>query len=254
MIASSRLSTVEQPSTSEDTRTEEELRDELRRIQKKLRGPDAKIVEAAISELKALSSLRGDLDILERDLDEADQLHEAPELIDDPDARGKIELVAGAISVKVVRSFLLCLLHRSRSLDLLEKALIDLTDSGIVPSMFYPLRNFDSRPPDPNSIVAYKGALAGMMQVQQRAGMSRQEASKFLARNIAPRLASQLSRKPVTARMVDNWRHKYGGKFADDGVGRIYYEKWSEGQPVSAQECRQITERMAKTLPARKSI
>jgi hypothetical protein len=84
--------------------------------------------------------------------------------------------------------------------------------------------------------------------------MSRQEASKFLARNIAPRLASQLSRKPVTARMVDNWRHKYGGKFADDGVGRIYYEKWSEGQPVSAQECRQITERMAKTLPARKSI
>jgi hypothetical protein len=243
-----------EPPAPESTWTEEELCDELWRIQKKSRGRDAAILEAAILELKALSSLRGDLDILEHDLDEADQLHEAPELIDDPDARGKIELVAGAISVKVVRSFLLCLLHRSRSLDLLEKALIDLTDSGIVPSMFYPLRNFDSRPPDPNSIVAYKGALAGMMQVQQRAGMSRMEASKFLARNIAPRLAAQLSRKPVTARMIDDWRHKYGGKFAEDGVGRKYYENWSQGQPVSARECRQITERMAKTLPARKYI
>lgn len=119
--------------------------------------------------------------------------------------------------------------------------------------MFYPLRNFDSRPPDPISIVAYKGALAGMMQVQQRAGMSRKEASKFLARNIAPRLASQLSRKPITASMIDEWRHRYGGKFAEAGVGRKYYENWSQGQPVTAQKCRQITERMAKTLPARKS-
>jgi hypothetical protein len=246
------LSIIEPPSP-ESTWTEEELCDELWRIRKKFRGRDAAILEAAIFELKALSSLRGNLDILEDDLDEADKLHEAPELIDDSDARGKVELVAGAVSVNVVRSFLRCLLHTSRSLNLLEKALTDLIDSGIVPSMFYPLRNFDSRPPDPNSIVAYKGALAGMMQVQQHAGMSRREASKFLARNIAPRLAAQLSRKPITASMIDEWRHRYGGKFAEAGVGRKYYENWSQGQPVTAQECRQITERMAKTLPARKS-
>jgi hypothetical protein len=241
-----------QPPPPESTWTEEELCDELWRIQKKSRGSDAAILEAAISELKYLSSLRGDLDILEHDLDEADKLHEAPELIDDPNARGKIELVAGAISVNVVRSFLLCLLHRSRSLDLLEKALIDLTDSGIVPSMFYPLRNFDSRPPDPNSIVAFKGALAGMMHVQQRAGMSRKEAAEFLARNVAPRLAAQLSRKPLTARMIVEWLDRYGGKSGEEGVGRKFYKSWSQGEPVSPQKCREITERMAKTLPARK--
>ena len=255
MIASrpGQLSTVEQPSVPEDMWTEEELRDELRRIQKKLRGLDAVIVEAVLSELDSLASIRRDLFFLEHDLAEADEFHEAPELKDDPDARGKIELVAAALAVKAVRSFLLCRVRSTHSLELLSKALIDLMDSGIVPSMFYPLKNFDSRPPDPISIVAFKGALAGMMHVQQRAGMSRKEASKFLARNIAPRLAAQLSRKPVTANMIDEWRHRYGGKFAEGGVGRKYYENWSQGQPVSAQKCRQITERMAKTLPARKS-
>jgi hypothetical protein len=241
-----------EPPAPESTWTEEELCDELWRIQKKFRGRDAAILEAAILELKALSSLRGDLDILEHDLDEADKFHEAPELIDDPDARGKIELVAGAISVNVVRSFLLSLLHRSRSLDLLEKALTDLLESGIVPAMLYPLEHFAHRPPDPNSIVAYKGAIAGMMHAQLRAGMSRKEAAEFLARNVAPRLAGQLSRKPLTARMIVEWLDRYGGKSGEEGVGRKFYKTWSQGEPVSPQKCREITERMAKTLPARK--
>jgi signal transduction histidine kinase/putative methionine-R-sulfoxide reductase with GAF domain len=134
-----------EPPAPESTWTEEELCDELWRIQKKSRGRDVSILKAAVSELKYLSSLRGDLDILERDLDEADEFHEAPELNDNPDARGKVELVAGAFSVKAVRSFLLCLLRRSRSLDLLEKALTDLLESGIVPAMFYPLEDFAHR-------------------------------------------------------------------------------------------------------------
>jgi hypothetical protein len=254
MIASnsSQLSTVEKPSTPEDTWTEEELRDELRRIQKKLRGPDAEIVEAVLSELESLASIRRDLFFLEHDLAEADDFHEAPELRDDPDARGKVELVAAALAIKAVRSFLLCRVRSTRSLELLGKALMDLIDSGILPSMFYPLRNFGSRPPDPNSIIAFKGALAGMMHVQQRAGMSRKVAAEFLARNIAPRLAAQLSRMPVTARMIVGWLERYGGKFGEEGVGRKFYKNWSQGEPVSAQKCREITERMAKTLPARK--
>ena len=202
------------PPAPESTWTEDELCDELWRIQKKSRGRDAAILEAVISELKALSSLRGDLDILEHDFDEAHKLHETPELIHDPDARGKIELVAGAISVKVVRSFLLCLLHRSRSLDLLEKALADLLESGVAPAMLYPLENFAHRRPDPNSIVAHKRAIGGMMHAQLRAGMSRKGAAKFLARNVAPRLAAQLSRKPLTARKIVEWLDRYGASSA----------------------------------------
>ena len=133
MIASrsDQLSTAEQTATTEDTWTEEELRDELRRIQKKLRGLDTAIVEAVLSELKSLASIRRDVFFLEHDLAEADEFHEAPELRDDPDARGKIELIAAALAIMAVRSFLLCRVRSTRSLELLGKALMDLMDSGI---------------------------------------------------------------------------------------------------------------------------
>lgn len=133
MIASrsDQLSTAEQTATTEDTWTEEELRDELRRIQKKLRGLDTAIVEAVLSELESLASIRRDVFFLEHDLAEADEFHEAPELRDDPDARGKIELIAAALAIMAVRSFLLCRVRSTRSLELLGKALMDLMDSGI---------------------------------------------------------------------------------------------------------------------------
>ena len=91
-----------------------------------------------------------------------------------------------------------------------------------------------------------------MMHAQQRAGMSRKEASKFLAGNIVPRLAAQLSRKPLKARTVEEWLDRYGGKSGEKGVGRKTYLSWSRGEPVTAEKLREITERMANTLPARK--
>jgi len=102
----------------------------------------------------------------------------------------------------------------------------------------------------PDFLVAIKGALAGIMHVQQSAGMSREEAVKFVARNIAPRLAIQLSRKPLKPRTVEEWLDGYGGKFAEKSADRKGYLTWSRREAVTAEKLREITERMANTLPA----
>ena len=237
--------------TIEDDRSEAELCDDLRKLKRKLRGRDVQTIQVAIRELEALAAIRRDIAWLDDDLAEADRLLEFQELNDDPNARGKVELVAAALAVKSAYSFASVTSPR-RSLKLLQNALVDLVSGGTVPAMFFPLRDVTNRPPAPDSIVAIKGALAGIMHVKQSAGMSREEAAKFVARNIVPRLAAQLSRKPLKARTVEEWLDRYGGKSGEKGVGRKTYLMWSRGEPVTAEKLREITERMANTLPAQK--
>ena len=212
--------------TIKDDRNETELCNDLQKLKSKLRGRDVQTIQAAIRELEALAAIRRDIAWLDDDLAEADRLLELQELNDDPNARGKMELVAAALAVKSVYSFV-SVTSPSRSLKLLQNALADLVSGGTVPAMFFPLKDVTNRPPAPDSIVAIKGALAGIMHVQQSAGMSREEAAKFVARNITARLAIQLSQKPLKPRTVEEWLDRYGGKSAEKSAGRRGYLTWS---------------------------
>jgi hypothetical protein len=50
--------------------------------------------------------------------------------------------------------------------------------------------------------------------------MSRHQAAKGIADNMSPALASRISRKPITARMVEEWLDRFGGKHAEPNAAR----------------------------------
>jgi hypothetical protein len=103
--------------------------------------------------------------------------------------------------------------------------------------------------------MAIKGALAGMMRTLQDVGTLRDAAANLIARNLSPELTARISRKPITARTVEEWADRFGGDYAEENSGRRAYRTWSRGslgRPLNGQKIREITERMAKTLPVRK--
>jgi hypothetical protein len=228
---------------------ERSLFDDLKRVKKKLSGRDVDAIDLAIQELERCDGIRGELASLNSELIEIDKLH-ALEGVTEHE-RGKLELVASAASLKEVRNFL-SIIAPSHSLMLLGNALTDLLEGGTVPAMLTPLNEFTNRPPDSPQIMAIKGALAGVMRTLQDAGTSREAAANLIARNLSPELATRISRKPITARTVEEWVDRFGGDHVEENSGRRAYRTWSRGKAPSSQKIREITERMAKTLPVRK--
>jgi hypothetical protein len=224
----------------------------LERLKSKLNGRDVKTVDLTIRELEHLQHIRDEVETLRLELAEIDKLHEIEGATEYQ--RGKIELVASAAAVSEVCKFL-SLIAPTHSLKLLESALKGLVQSGAVPAMFAPFEEFTSRPRDAPQITAIKGALAGLMRTLQDAGSSREAAAKLIARNLSPELTARISRKPITARTIEEWQDRFGGNHAEENSGRRAYRTWSRGtyaSPLSGQKIREMTERMAKTLPVRK--
>jgi hypothetical protein len=118
--------------------------------------------------------------------------------------------------------------------------------------MLLPLRRGSGRRPDVPTVISGKGIIAGMMRVQMTAGMSRDRAAAWIVKHISPKLAVQLSGRPLTARMVTEWLDRYGGNFAEADAGRRSYLIWAKGEAVSAEKFRDITEKIGKIFPARK--
>jgi hypothetical protein len=227
------------------------LRD-LKRLKSKLKDRDIMTVDHAIEELEGLEFIRDEIEMLKLDFAESDNLHEIEGATEYE--KGKIELVASAAAVSKVRSFL-SLIAPSHSLQLLENALTGLVQGGAVSAMFAPFEEFTSRPRDAPQIMGMKGALAGMMRTLQDAGTSREAAANLIARNLSPELTARISRKPITARTVKEWADRFGGDHAEENSGRRAYRTWSRGtyaSPLNGQKIREMTERMSKTLPARK--
>ena len=236
---------------NDDYRTDSEICDDLEKLtRKKLQGREVETIRAAIERLTRFGEIGVELTILNFELAKIDKVHEVEEA-NDPYEKGKIELVASALALKEVCSFL-SMIAPSHSLTLLQNALAELVLGGAPAAMFAPLNDLNNRPPDSPSVMAVKGALAGMMHIQQSAGMSREQAAHWIARNISPNLVVRISRKPISARSVEEWLDRYGGDFAANNAGRKSYCTWSRGEAVSAAKFRDITERMAKELPARK--
>jgi hypothetical protein len=236
---------------NDDHRTDSEICDDLEKLtRKKLQGREVETVRAAIERLTRFGDLVVELTLLNLDLAKIDKVHEVEEA-NDPYEKGKIELVASALALKEVYSFL-SVRAPSHSLTLLLNALGELVSGGSPAAMFAPLNDLNNRPPDTPSVMSVKGALAGIMHIQQSAGMSREQAAHFIVRNISPNLVARISRKPISARSVEEWLDRYGGDFAANNAGRKSYLTWNQGEAAGAAKFRDITERMAKELPARK--
>jgi hypothetical protein len=215
----------------------------------------ARTIKAVLELLDYFELLQWSVDQLWDDLDDNSALH-AENLACFPDDKDICDLVATVLAVDAVIDFLRFSPSKSlgpadrrkrfKPLDELRQALFDLSEGGAPAPMLRPQSNTKGRPPDVSSILGIKGILAGLMYRQQRAGMSRHEAAKWIADNTSPKLAARISRKPITPRMVEEWLDRFGGKYAGQNAARKSYLVWShDSTALTKQQFKLITERIA---------
>ena len=171
-----------------------------------------------------------------------------------PDERPYRDLVAIIVALNAVVKFLrLCpksaiTAGRPYSyfkiLEKLSQALSHLREGGAPEPMLRPLTT-RGRPPDVSLVLGLKGILAALMDQKQREGMSRGEAARWIADNTPPKLAARISRKPITARMVKEWRDRFGGKQGEQGPARKAYLVWSrDSDQLTKQDFKTITKNL----------
>jgi hypothetical protein len=240
----------------------EDISTRLDRVKSGLRGlvydvsrKGAKTIKEALDLLDYFEMLQGELDELWCRLADNSARHAAI-LVQFPNGKQICDLGAAFIAVDDVIRFLTFSpsmsvtmderLKRLKILRELKQALIDLGEGSAPAPILRPLRKSQGRRGDVSSLLAIKGVLAGLMHCKQRDGMTRHEAAKWIATNMSPKLAACISRKPITARMVEEWLDRFGGKHAHQDAGRKTYLIWS-GEPASLtkQKFKTITERIA---------
>lgn len=216
---------------------------------KKLRKRDAEAANAAIEKLMLFQGLRSEIRQLVVDL-QAIELEHQSNAVQYLDQSGGIDLAASALALNAVIKFLRPI--PSRNLTILQDALMEMISGASPPAMFRPEYRGSGRRPDPLSLMAAKGTLAGMMQSQMSSGMSREEAAQWIVRNISPLLASRISTKALSPRVVEEWLDRFGGDFAEHNVGREKYRLWRKHDPVDSKRLGEITHSIALNMPSRK--
>ncbi len=228
----------------------ERLQNDLEALAARVPESDAITIKVVREQLNYLKVIEGELEELRESLLEIDE-----QCADDekalPSELGPTELAASIFSISKVFDFL-TIRAPSTAIDRLQAALIQLA-FGHRPAMFQ-LQSSRGRPPDVPVIQQIKGAMAGVMHAQQVQGMSRHQAAAWIAANISSELASRISGKPITARMVEEWLDRYGGRSPPDDPGGETFKVWSNTRDshLSGKRFREMTERMAKIFPARK--
>jgi hypothetical protein len=213
-------------------------------------------IKEALELLDYLERLQWSVDTLWDELDDNSVFH-AKNLVQFPDHKHVVDLQASVGSIDALINFLrsspsqsLSIADRRKRFKIfkdLGQASLDLYDGGAPAPMLRPQSKGSGRRADVSSVLAIKGVLAGLMHRQQRVGMSRPEAAKWIADNISPKLASRISRKPITARMVEEWLDRFGGKYGEQDAGRKAYLVWSrEDPPPTKERFKAITERIAE--------
>jgi hypothetical protein len=230
-----------------------ELSKLCRRLQsfanKKLKKRDEEAIHAAIEKLTQFQKLNFDFRQLVVDLQAIDLRHQA-DAVQYPDQSGEIDLAASTLALYAVLKFLRPI--SSRNLATLQDALVEMISGASPAAMFRPMQRKRGRRPDALTVTAAKGTLAGMMQSQVSSGMSREEAAIWIVRNISPLLASRISTKVLSPRVVEEWLDRYGGDHAEHNVGREKYLLWRQHDPVDSKRLSEITHSIGLNMPARK--
>ena len=187
-----------------------------------------------------------------------DSVSHAKNLARFPDDKAGCDLIAAFSAIATVIKFLrfspsnssMTIVERRKRfkiLDELRQALFDLSEGGAPAPMLMPQSKGSGRRADVSSVLAVKGLLAGLMNRQQRVGMSRPQAAKWIVDNMSPKLASRISRKRITPRMVEEWLDRFGGRHAEQNAARKTYLVWSRDDPtpLTKELFKTITERLA---------
>jgi hypothetical protein len=202
----------------------------------------SKAIKEALELLDHIELLQWSVDELWEDLDDNRALH-AKNLASFSNDKPGCDQVAAVFALIAVINFLRSSPSNSpatawgdrrkrfKILDEFRQALLDLSEVSAPAPMLRPQRKGSGRRADVSSIPALKGILAGLMHCQQRAGMSRRQAAKWIVDNMAPSLASSISRKAISPRMVEEWLDRYGGKHAEQNAARKTYLVWSRDLP-----------------------
>ena len=217
----------------------------------------SKTIKEALELLDHIELLQWSVDQLWEDLDDNRALH-AKNLARFSNDKPGCDQVAAAFALDAVISFLRSSPSNSPSdiigdrrkrfkiLDELRQALLDLSEGSAPAPMLRPQGKNRGRRADVSSVLVLKGILAGLMHRQQRAGLSRYQAAKWIADNMSPKLASVISRQPISAGMVEEWLDRFGSKHAEKNAARKAYLVWSQGDssPLTKKLFKTITERI----------
>jgi hypothetical protein len=227
------------------------LKGKLKALRTRLPKNDAETINATLKCLQRLGTVEDDLADLAQELEEIDSKYTSIGL---PDQLA--ELASSALTIATISRFLR-IYYWSKSLDRLQAALFQLTMGGPAAAMLQPLniKGRHGRRPDVPDVQSVKGALAGLMHRRQSGGMPRQKAA-WIANNISGKLASRISGKPITARMVEEWLDRCGGSSPPDDAGGRAFKVWARPvvEPLpTKKEFFEMTERMAQMFPARKT-
>ena len=242
----------------------ENILDRLKNVQIELRSLLLEIghkhvgtIEEALDLLDYLFWLHIAAADLWNDLAEVERIR-ARDLTQFPGGEEDWELFAAVLALRAVNIFMssspgLPNVDRRRELSLslvnLHTALVGLAEGGSPAAILRARKKSKGRRPDVSSILSVKGVLAELMYVKQQEGMSRKDAAKWIAANISSLLATRISKKPITPRMVEEWLDRFGGKHAPPNAAREAYKIWANPSdpPLTKQRFRQITERIAKS-------
>ena len=161
-----------------------------------------------------MGASKEDLRSLGRELLELETEHES-ETNKFPEQMGKVDLGACICALEAVIEFLADRVV-SRNLVHLRSALLEIAAGASPAAMFQPEEHGRrGRRVDAPLVVKAKGMLAGRCKCSRCLGMSRQEAAEWIVRNVSPKLATRISSKPLTARMVEEWLDRFGGTFGE---------------------------------------
>lgn len=247
--------TKSDPSACDDSiqDLERELVEEFRDLGDDLRK---QLVDRGLeASLEKLTNLEELLEDIEQDLAEVEVNH-AAEIQRDPDAVDSVDLAAAGEALKIVCDGLAERGIESPSLKRLFSGLQDLHGGASPAGMFLPSQSKNRRP-DPVNIQSAKGSIAAIVHAKQKVGkLSREEAAKWVLRNLSPKLQGRISVQPVTQRMLIEWLDRYGGRFGGQSVGRTaflaYSEAFSRYSDMRPDDCESLSKGIAEKLPALK--
>jgi hypothetical protein len=127
----------------------------------------------------------------------------------EPDA-ASAERRAAISALDSVFHFLVRTRHfHSRVIYSLRIHLKNIENGSKTPEMFEPSLTA-GRKSDGSHLQSLKGYFAGMAFVQMASGMSREQATSWVARKIPSDLTSQISSRPVRSSTVKEWMNQYG--------------------------------------------
>src|SRR5262249_53461718 len=164
------------------------------------RANDAKALPKPLEGNDYFALLQDAVDGLWDDLAANSERH-ADHLTQFPSDRSGCDLIAAIDALQIVLDFLRFSPTKSlessarrkcsRILEELRQALVDLFEGSAPAPILRARKKGKGRRADVSSTLAIKGILAGLMHCQMRAGLTREQAAKWIVDNMSPKLAAR---------------------------------------------------------------